>query len=559
MKQNSQSWSGEAEGRVARLIEIGVALSAETDLDALLEKIVQYAREITCADAGTLYELADGELHFRIIQNDTLGVSLGGVSGGHISLAPVPLLETNVSAHAALTGLTVRVDDVYASEEFDFEGPRKYDAQTGYRSRSMLVVPLRTPERGVIGVLQLMNAVDAEDGRVVGFRDDVVSIGEAFASQAAVAITNARLLGELQGMMESMIRVLGVAIDAKSPYTGNHVQRVAEVNVALAKALSDTRQPPFETVRFSGAELEEIRIAGWLHDVGKVTTPVHVMDKATKLEAQFDRIELIRARFELIRRGLEIAALQDKLACSGSGEARAVSERIDQELKADVAELEDEFQFVARCNRPGEFVDEADLKTLTRIAQKTYDENGEQRPYLTDDEVANLAIRRGSLTAREIDVMRQHVAWTTRMLNQIPFTERLRNVPVYASQHHEKLNGTGYPNGVCGDDLPLQSRILAIADFYEALSAKDRPYKDAMDQATILAILRRAAEEGEIDLEILEFAVEAGVFDRFEQDYREGQRDGREVQDSGPGETRPGCLPVPAWSPRVLARTSARE
>ncbi|GAB4271091.1 MAG: HD family phosphohydrolase [Deferrisomatales bacterium] len=509
-----------AASRLARLIEIGVALSAETDIDVLLEHIVRYAREITRADAGTLYILEGDRLEFRILQNDTLGVRLGGATGEAVALEPVALDEKNVSGYAALRGVTVRIDDVYTSGEFDFEGPRRYDALTGYRSRSMLVIPMKEREGAVVGVLQLMNALDPETGSVVGFPEADVRIAEAFASQAAVALCNARLLQETRDILEALIRVLGVAIDAKSPYTGNHVQRVAELNVALARALHDCREAPFAQVGFSPQELEEIRIAGWLHDVGKVTTPVHVMDKATKLEAQFDRIELIRTRFRLIRRTAELEA-----RTGGSDPAR------DAELQRRLEELDEDLRFVERCNRPGEFLEDAALERLRSIARKTYRDGGRDRPYLTDDEVRHLSIRRGSLTPEEMAAMREHVAWTARMLEQIPFSKHLSNVPRFAAHHHERLNGTGYPQGLTARDLPLQSRILAVADFYEALSAKDRPYKRPMDRDTVLAILRKAAAAGEIDGDILELAVREGVFDRFEARYG-----GREAPDGSPAQ-----------------------
>ena len=506
------------EPRASRLIEIGIALSAETRLDELFDKIVAYARELTRADGGSLYLLEDGELRFRILQNASLGLFLREGEGESIRLGPVPLVKTNVSAYAALTGRTVVIDDVYTCRDFDFEGPRRYDAETGYRSRSMLVVPLKDTRGEVLGVLQLINATDPETGRVVGFRAEDVRLCEALASQAAVALANARLLHEVQEMLAALVRVLGVAIDAKSPYTGNHVQRVARLNVVLAKALSDADEEPFRDVSFSEEELEEIRIAGWLHDVGKVVTPVHVMDKATKLEGVFDGIDRIRERFRAVRYLLEARSWRDELR-ERTGDARLSSHR-ERALSERLAELLDDLAFVERCNRPDEFMDDAALERLRRVAEKRYAEGGEERPLLTPDEVRYLSIRRGSLTDEEMRVMREHVAWTRRMLLQIPFSRALRNVPRYASQHHEKLNGTGYPEGLKGDEIPLQSRILAVADLYEALSAKDRPYKKPMPREKIFAILRSAAEAGEIDRDIVEFALRHRLFDRFEEEYR---------------------------------------
>lgn len=508
----------ETQTRVSRLIDIGVALSAETDLDVLLVKIVQYSREITHADAGALYLLAKGKLHFRVIQNDTLGVNLGGASGGEIDFDPVPLVKSNVSAYAALTGSTIRIKDVYSSTEFDFEGPRKYDAQTGYRSRSMLVCPMKDTEGKVIGVLQLMNSLDLQSGEIRGFCEEDVRICEALASQAAVAVTNAHLLDELKKMMESLIKVLGVAVDAKSAYTGNHVQRVAALNVALASAVSESSSPPFSDVRFSDKELEEIRISGWLHDVGKVTTPVHVMDKATKLETLFDRIELVGQRFSAIKKSMEIKALNDKLKIALQGpNGRAISD-IDLELENQLSGLESDFQFLVKCNQPGEYMDDAQVKKLKSVAEKTYEDANVELPYLTEDELKNLSIRRGTLTDEEMSVMRDHVVQTKRMLKQIPFADHLKNVCLYASQHHEKLDGKGYPDGLKAGQIPLQSRILAIADLYEALSAKDRPYKKPMNLETILLILQRCASGGEIDRDLLNLLINEKIYKILEGD-----------------------------------------
>ncbi len=503
--------------RASRLIEIGIALSAETRLDVLFEKIVTYARELTRADGGSLYLLEDGELRFRILQNESLGLFLRAGDGESIRLGPVPLVRTNVSAYAALTGRTVVIDDVYTCDDFDFEGPRRYDAETGYRSKSMLVVPLKDTRADVLGVLQLINARDPETAEVVGFRVDDVRLCEALASQAAVALANARLLHEVQEMLASLVRVLGVAIDAKSPYTGNHVQRVARLNVVLARALSETDEEPFRDVSFSDEELEEIRIAGWLHDVGKVVTPVHVMDKATKLEGVFDGIDRIRERFRAVRHLMEAQAWRQELE-ERTGRA-ALSPDRRRGLAERLGELDEDLRFVERCNRPDEFMDDAALERLRHVADKRYVEGGEEHPLLTPDEVRYLSIRRGSLTEEEMRVMREHAAWTRRMLLQIPFSRGLKNVPLYASQHHEKLNGTGYPEGLREPQIPLQSRILAVADLYEALSAKDRPYKQPMPREKIFAILRSAAEAGEIDRDIVEFALRHRLFDRFEEEY----------------------------------------
>jgi HD-GYP domain-containing protein (c-di-GMP phosphodiesterase class II) len=516
---NEEAEALEFQQRINRLTEVGIALSAELNLAVLLEKALHHARELTQADAGTIYLLQDGRLHFRIVQNETLGVLLGGAGGGAIHLPPVELSPSNVSAQAALQGRTIRIDDVYESSEYDFSGPRRYDAQTGYRSKSMLVVPMRNHEREIIGVLQLINRVDPETKAVTPFPEFTVSLAESLASQAAVAITNASLIEETRNLFESLIRVLATAIDQKSPYTGNHVQRVAEFNLALARAINAKHDGKFADVHFSDKQLEEIRLSGWLHDVGKVVTPEWIMDKATKLETIFDRIVLVEARFGLIRRTFEIQTLRRELALLREGAAAEALEAADAELAERCRVLAEEYEFVARSNQPGEFMEPAKIERVRQIAAQTYELDGKTLPYLTGDEVHNLSVPRGTLTEEQMQIMRDHVVVTRRMLAEVPFKRHLSNVPLYASQHHEKLNGKGYPDGLKADQLSLQSRILAVADVYEALAAKDRPYKKPMPEEKVLGILAKMAEFGELDDDVLRLLTEDHVHRAFEEEY----------------------------------------
>ena len=482
--------------QIERLIEIGIGLSAELNLDAILDKIVRYARELSGADAGTLYLLIDGRLHFKILQNETLGISQGGPSEKRITLEPVPLDKTNVSAFAALLKRTVRIEDVYKSKEFDSSGPRRYDAITGYHSKSMLVVPMKDHEGTVIGVLQLMNALDAGTKEVVPFGDEAVNLTEALASQAAIAISNARLIQETKDLFEGLIKVLALALDARSHATRKHIQRVARLNFLLALAINKKTTGPFANVRFTKDEIEEIRLAGWLHDVGKVTTPNWVVEKRTKLEKPFDLIELIRTRFAVIRENLQSETMIKKEA-----------------FEPKLAEIENDFRFLCECNSTREGLDPKTIERLHSIAQKTYIEDGEAKPFLTVEELSHLSVRRGNLTDDELCLMREHIVWTKKMLGEIPFKGRLKNVPVYASQHHERLNGTGYPDGLTAKDLPLQSRILAVADVFEALTAADRSYKKPMSLEESFAILRKAAGKGELDKDVVELLIEDRVYE----------------------------------------------
>jgi len=344
--------------QVENLVEIGAALSGERDLSVLLEMIVDESRRLTRADAGTLYTVSDdGEaLHWRIIQNDTMQTRIGGTSSVAVDpgvFKPVDLVVegqrnlSNVSAFVAHTGRSVNIPDVYEAEGFDFAGPRLYDQATGYRSRSMLVVPLKDHECAIIGVLQLLNAKSLSS-EVAAFSSAYERLITSLASQAAVAITNARLIEELEGLFDAFIQTIASAIDEKSPYTAGHVKRVTDLTMQVAQAVNASDEGLFQRIRLTDDELNELRIAAWMHDVGKITTPEQVVDKASKLETIVDRIEVLRLRYEILKRDARIAALEQSLA---SGEQSP--EPPDGEDAGTINELDEELAFLERCNRGG--------------------------------------------------------------------------------------------------------------------------------------------------------------------------------------------------------------
>jgi hypothetical protein len=356
--------------QVRRLIRIGTALSAERNIERLFEMIVEEAREFTRADGGTLYIMSDDEteLQFAIVQTETLNVRMGG-TGGKITWKPVRLLNSeglpnhgNVSAHVALTGNTVNIPDVYDAEGFDFQGTRKFDAQTGYRSKSMLVVPMKNHENDIIGVLQLLNAREEGSDKVIPFSAQCQEMTESLASQAAVALSNSRLIHDLEALMESFIRAIATAIDEKSPYTGGHVRRVAELSMEIARKINDKKDGAYADVHFSDDQLKELQTAAWLHDVGKVTTPEFVVDKATKLETIFDRIGLLKLRFEL-------CGLQARIGKSDLG---AVPESIMKEYTEKSEDtFREELHFLSEVNQGKERMSEEMMDKVRAIAAKT--------------------------------------------------------------------------------------------------------------------------------------------------------------------------------------------
>jgi len=507
----------EHQTRTDRLIEIGIALSSELNLEILLNKILRYARELTSADAGTLYLLKDKSLHFTIMQNDSLGLKTGG-EGAPIELAPVPVVKSNVSGYAAITGKTIKIDDLYESNSFDFTGPRRYDAMTGYHCQSMLVVPMKDHEARIIGVVQLINAIDPDTKRVIPFPQDTLDIAEALASQAAVAITNARLIKETKDLFEGLIKVLAMALDSKSPSTHNHIHRVALFNVTLAQAIHDEKEGPFASVQFTKKQLEAIRVAGWLHDVGKIVTPIWMMEKIHKLEMPFDRIEHIRTRFNLIST-LAKARIHEQALSDGKADGK--KEGVLQNKKGEnIDNLKEDLEFLEQCNSSTQPPSGKVLERLDKIAHKTYFFENRALPYLTEDEQHHLSVRNGNLTEEELEVMRNHIVWTKRILAPIPFPDYLKNVSLYAAQHHEKLNGTGYPDGAQGKEIPLPSRILAVADQYEALTSGDRSYKKSLSHEETMKLMQESAMRGEIDRDIVELMIKNNIQEKFEQVLR---------------------------------------
>jgi HD-GYP domain-containing protein (c-di-GMP phosphodiesterase class II) len=513
---------------IMQLTRIGLALSAEKNIKKLLEVIVDYARDLSHADAGTLYILDDDKEHlrFEIMQNDTMKTRIGGTSGVEISLPKVPLHSDgkpnyyNVSSYTALTGETVNIPDVYKAKEFDFTGPREYDASTGYRSKSMLVIPMKNHENNIIGVLQLLNSQIPETGEVVAFSKDYVDLVASLASQAAVALTNTQLIQDLKNLFYSFIKSIATAIDEKSPYTGGHITRVVDLTMMIAEGINKTDHGPFKDVLFNEDELEELRLAAWMHDVGKITTPENVIDKSTRLQAIFDRTHLVETRFQMIAKSIESEYLQRKIELLQNGISdESKIKIIDQELEFKIRDLGEELKFIKACNNPGEFMSDEKIDRIKKIAQKNYVSPDGEHPYLTEDEVENLCIRKGSLTDKERNIIENHAGMTLKILNELPFPAKLANVPEFASSHHEKLDGSGYPRGLSEKDLSLQSRIMAVADVFEALTAKDRPYKEPMKLSKAVKIMEFMKQDKLIDGDVYDLFLES----RFIYEYAKKQ------------------------------------
>ena len=507
-------------GQIKKMSDIGRALSGVQDLNTLLEMIVDQARNFTNADAGTLYIVENNTLRFQIVQNDSLKIRMGGKSGETIPFPPVELKETNVSAFVALKGISVNIPDVYDTDLFDFTGPKKFDQSTGYRSKSMLVVPLRNHENDVIGVLQLLNATNPISNEVIAFSQDYENLSESLASQAAVSITNAKLIANMTELFEAFVKVMATAIDEKSPVTGGHIRRVAELTLTMAEVIHDLDEGHFKDKTFSPDQMYELRIAAYMHDIGKVTSPVEIVEKAKKLQTIFDRIQYVRLRMAYISQKIKLEGQEAKIKILQNGSSPEKLNSIEKETLEKLIEIEEILKFINKCNEPGEFLDDEILVRLKEVSEKTYiDDAGEQQPFLTADELVNLSIRRGSITEKERQKMQGHAAVTLKMLKQIPFTKKLKNIPDFAGAHHEFLNGKGYPLGLKGDEISFEGRLMAVTDIAEALTASDRPYKKAMPLETVYRILRSMVEGGELDPNLVELFIEKEVYKIYQKKH----------------------------------------
>lgn len=513
--------------RIQKLSEISISLSAERDLPALLERIVDEARTVTHADGGTLYLVSnDGKfLNFEIAHTRSLDIFMGGSSGDAITWSPVPLYaadgtpnEMNVSAYVALTGEMISIPDVYNIEGFDFTGTREFDASTGYRSKSMLVLPLRNHEDNIIGVLQLLNKIDPETGDVIAFSKESEDLVAGLASQAAVAITNTQLIHDLENLFESFIQVIAAAIDEKSPYTGNHISRVANLTVDIAKAVNKVQEGELAEVHFDEDEMQELRIAAWMHDIGKITTPEYVVDKATKLQTIYDKINAVELRYEILKRDIEIARLKNQLNEQETPSATHSGQLTEnpEELKR---QLEDELAWIKQANFGGEFISEERKQKIDRIAGRTYHLNGEEKRLLEPQEVVNLKIARGTLNDEERQIIQNHAAVSKRMLEQLPYPKKLQNIPYYAGAHHEKLDGSGYPDALEEKEIPMQARIMALADVFEALTAEDRPYKPGKTLSEAMKILSFMVRDNHIDGRLFRLFIKSGLIETYAHEH----------------------------------------
>jgi HD-GYP domain-containing protein (c-di-GMP phosphodiesterase class II) len=414
---------------------------------------------------------------------------------------------SKVACFAVHKDQTVNIPDAYNAEGFDFTGTHKFDAANNYRSVSFLTIPMKNHESEIIGVLQLLNATDPQTGQIIPFSEDSQEIVEALGSQAAVALTNRILILHLEELFESFIGLINHAIDDKSPYTGGHCNRVPDLTLMLADAVNRCHVGPLANFSMDDKDRQELKIAGLLHDCGKITTPVHVVDKATKLEKIFDRIALIEVRAEVVLRDIQLKLAQDFI-----GETEAEEQR---------QQLIEDYNFLSHCNIGGEFMKDPDVQRVHDIAQRYIwqDISGQHHPFLSDEEITNLTIRAGTLNNEERQIINHHIDLTISMLEKLPWPKHLKNVTEYAGGHHEKMDGKGYPKGLTREQMSVPARCMGIADIFEALTAKDRPYKKGKTLSESLEILGKMKLGHHVDPDLFDIFIWEKVYEQYANQF----------------------------------------
>lgn len=533
--------------RLKELNHIGIALSREKETTRLLETILVAAKNITNADGGTIY-LIEGEgsersLKFEIIRTDSLHIAMGGTTGSPIPFYPVKLIcedgspnNSMVAAYSALHDCTVNIEDAYTAEGFDFSGTKNFDIKHGYRSQSFLTVPMKNHENEIIGVLQLLNAQNKQQKSISPFTDADQNLVESLASQAAIALTNQQLIKQLENLFESFIKLINTAIDDKSPYTGKHCERVPTLTMMLAEAVNRTTTGPFKKFHMTELDRQELKIAGLLHDCGKVTTPVHVVDKATKLQTIFDKIHMIDTRFEILKRDAELEFLNAKLEAHTQNRTQDIV-KLEQKFQERILNINEDRKFLRECNIGSESMTLESQERVRQIGTQYTWRNitGKQAPFLTEDEINNLCIKSGTLTPEERKIINHHIVVTIRMLESLPWPKNLRNVPEYAGGHHERMDGKGYPRGLTREQMSIQARVMGIADVFEALTSADRPYKIGKTLSESLHILGKFSLNGHLDPDLFDIFVREKVYLDYARQFLDEKQIDNVQESSIPG------------------------
>lgn len=473
-----------------KIINIGIRLSTEKDRNRLLMAILDNGMEITNCDASTLYLYEDDKLVFKFMKTLSQGVNRG-MDKPIDDLPPVPMKEENVCSYAAIHREVVNIPDVYASSRFDFSGPRQYDSLTGYRTQSQLVVPLENNENELIGVLQLINAMD-ESQNVIAFDEQYELIIRSLGAMAAIELTNLSYVEALKTQLYSFVEALTTALEERTPYNAQHTRNVERYASMLADHINELHAEGKCEEFFEPGRKEQLMLAALIHDIGKMVIPLNIMNKATRLDQEISRVD---DRFTLLHALYEVDMLRGRIT--------------QEEYEQTTVQLREDLAFIHKIDTMDYVNDEA-YEHIQELAKKQHvGEDGTTLPYLTEREVSCLSIRSGTLTMEERKEMENHVVMTSKILDKVEFFKGFSMVPKWVGAHHEYLDGSGYPNQLQGEELDFETRLLTVVDIYDALAATDRPYKKPIPREKAIEILRSMAEKNKVDLRLVEWLNEA--------------------------------------------------
>lgn len=508
-KINYEKKLKEADDNNLALKEVGVALTAETNLEKLLDLILYKVRRSLKADAGSLY-IKEGDNRIRFVFSQNISTDWSGKQNMLIDIN-----DKSIAGYTALSKKPLNLLDVYSlPNTFPFTFNKSYDLATGYRNKSMLTVPMCNKEGDLLGVIQLINKRNdyevkvtgkkLEEKHIIPFNNNDIELASAIASQAAITLENAKLYYDIKQMFEGFVKASNVAIEAKDPCTRGHSERVAELTVALAKAVNDSEEEPFKNIKFNDKELLQIKYAALLHDFGKVSVSDEVLTKSKKLYPY--ELENLKSRYKYIRKSIEsdyYKECTDYIEKNGIEKYNNNKAYFEQTFKSRLNEIDETLNLLIKSNEPT-VLEEGCSNKIAELATTSYkDRDGNEIPYLTERERSALSIKRGSLTESERMEIESHVTHSYNFLSKIPWAKHLSRVPEIAYAHHEKLNGRGYPKHMQAEEIPIESQIMGIADIFDALTAQDRPYKPALPLAKALNILKMDADNNALNKDLV--------------------------------------------------------
>lgn len=474
-----------------KILKVGIRLSTEKSRKRLLVSMLENGMKLTNCDAGILYLYENEKLFYKIIRIHSRDLSQGENGENIPVFLPITLREKNVCVHTALHRTIANIPDIGQCDSFDFSRSKQFDSMCGYQTKSMLVVPIENNEGELIGVLQLMNAMN-NHGLVIPFDKQYHIVIQSMGLLAAIEITNLSYVKEIKEQLHSFVEALSTAIDERTPYNGSHTRKVAEYASHLADYINYKNSKGECDLYFDEERKEKLLLAALLHDIGKMVVPLSIMNRATRLGKDIEKVE---CRFRLVRSYYEIDMLRGLIT--------------EAEYQKIMDEMTDDIEFIRKMDGI-KILDDKNFERVQQLAKKKHvKSDGTVTPYITQDEAECLSIRRGTLTEDARKQMENHVVMTEKILDKVHFNKNYEMVPKWAATHHEFLNGTGYPNQLMGEELDLESRILTIADIFDALTARDRPYKKPMSKQHAIHVLKNMADEGKLDKQLVSWLEES--------------------------------------------------